>query len=94
LLVADWNLPSDLESIVGGHHLARRVDGAWSMDELIKISCKLADTTGFAAFPGCGQTPFGELCEQLPPRERRAFPADLQALVIDLASRINAVESL
>jgi HD-like signal output (HDOD) protein len=94
LLVADWNLPSDLESIVGGHHLARRIDGAWSMDELIKISCKLADTAGFSAFPGCEQTPFTDVYEQLPPRERRAFPGDLQSLVIDLAARINAVESL
>ena len=58
--------------------IPRRTDGAWSMVELIKVSCRLADTVGFKAFPGCEVTPLGELVQELPPRERSGFPKALK----------------
>jgi hypothetical protein len=64
------------------------------MAELIKVSCRLADAAGFFAFPGCETTPFPELLEELPTRERRSFYTDLETLVFEVSTRINAVESL
>ena len=93
-LVADWKLPAEFEPVVGDHHVGRREDGAWSMAELIKISCRLADTAGFCAFPGCTTTPFTDLCDELPPRERAAFNPDFEELSLEISKKISALESL
>jgi len=93
-LIHDWKLPSDFEPIVSDHHAPRRSDGVWSMAELIKVSCKLAYAAGFFAFPGCEITPFAELLEELPARERRSFHTELEPLVTEITTRVNAVESL
>lgn len=93
-LVADWKLPADFEPVVGEHHLARRRDGAWSMAELVKIGCRMADAAGFSAFPGCTTTPFAELRNELPPREKAAFDPDFEALSLDIGRKISALESL
>ncbi len=92
-LIEDWKLPSEFEPVVSDHHSPRRSDGAWSMAELIKVSCKLADAAGFCAFPGCEITPFADLQAELPPRERGAFHSELETLVQEVTKRINAVES-
>jgi HD-like signal output (HDOD) protein len=93
-LIVDWKLPTSFDPIVSDHHSARRTDGAWSMAELIKISCRLADAAGFFAFPGCEITPFAELLDELPARERRSFHSNLETLVDEVTSRIAAVEAL
>jgi len=93
-LVADWKLPTEFHEIVGDHHAPRREDGVWGMAELIKISCRLADAAGFCAFPGCETTPFAELTEELPPRERGAFHSELDALAADVEQKVKAIESL
>jgi HD-like signal output (HDOD) protein len=93
-LITDWKLPPDLEPIVSDHHSVRRSDGAWSMAELIKVSCKLADTAGFCAFPGCEITPFADLRDELPARERRMFHSELEPLVLEVTTKIDALESL
>jgi putative nucleotidyltransferase with HDIG domain len=93
-LVADWKLPTEFHDIVGDHHAPRRQDGVWGMAELIKVSCRLADAAGFCAFPGGETTPFADLTEELPPRERGAFPADLETLATELTEKINAIECL
>ena len=93
-LIGDWKLPPEFEAIVSEHHSARRMESAWSMAELIKISCRLADTAGFSAFPGCGITPFSELRDELPARERSAFHSELEALTLEVTNKINMLESL
>jgi putative nucleotidyltransferase with HDIG domain len=93
-LVTDWKLPSEFAAIVSDHHSPHTRENAWSMAELIKISCKLADAAGFAAFPGCGVTPFGDLQAELPLRERTAFHADLESLAQDVTTKIETLESL
>lgn len=93
-LVADWALPPEFGAIVSDHHSPRRVDGGWSMAELIKVSCSLADATGFAAFPGCEIAAFAELREGLPPRERSTFHTDLETLTGEIAAKIEIVEAL
>jgi putative nucleotidyltransferase with HDIG domain len=93
-LVKDWMLPPDFDAIVSDHHAARRPDAAWSMAELIKVSCRLADASGFAAFPGCVFAPFNELRDELPAREQRTFHADLESLTIEVTTKIDVIESL
>lgn len=92
-LVADWNLPSELESVVSGHHTASRGRGHWQMVDRVSISCRMADAAGFPVSPGCEFVPYPELFQELPDRERKLFYSDLDALAFDVASKINALES-
>ena len=69
-------------------------DGPWGMADLINVSCRMADTAGFAAFPGCEVTPFPDLLDELPARERRLFHATIEPLAFEIAKKINAVESV
>lgn len=91
-LIGDWKLPDDFEPAVFAHHSPRRTDGAWDLGELIKVSCKMADTAGYPAFAGCATAPFSSLLEELPARERRLFFPGLTALTADLAEAIHAIE--
>ena len=93
-LVVDWKLPAEFEAVVSEHHFPRQKDGSWGMAELIKISCRMADTAGFPSFPGAEATPYPDLLRQLPERERRQFPPELETLVSEVAGKIQAVESI
>jgi putative nucleotidyltransferase with HDIG domain len=93
-LIVDWKLPSDFEAIVSEHHGPRRADGCWSMAELIKVSCGMADAAGFPAFEGCEAAAFGDLLESLPARERGMFHFDVDSLAQTIAAGIQAVESV
>jgi HD-like signal output (HDOD) protein len=93
-LVKDWKLPADYEGIVSGHHEPRRTDGTWGMSELIKVACKMADTAGFPAFPGCEVVSYAVLLGEIPARERARFPVDVETLASTVAEKINAVESV
>lgn len=92
-LIVDWKLPTEFEAIVGDHHAQREKDGPWEMADLIKVSCRMADTAGFPAFPGCEITPFPDLLEELPARERRLFHVAIEPLAFEISKKINAVES-
>ena len=92
-LITDWKLPDDFEAIVSEHHSPRKENTSWSMNELINISCRLADAAGYAAFPRCEVTPYEELLDELPARERSRFHADLESLIIEVRGKIEALES-
>jgi hypothetical protein len=92
-LVTDWNLPKDFEAIVADHHKPRQKNGSWGMPDLINVCCRMADTAGFPAFPGCEITPFPDLLEELPERERRLFHTTIEPLAFEIARKINAVET-
>lgn len=93
-LITDWKLPSEFDAIVSEHHCGKRTDGVWGMAELVKISCRMADTAGFPAFPGCEVTPYPELVNELPARERRLFFPELETLASDITNSIHAIESV
>ena len=93
-IMSDWRLPADYKFIVSDHHAPRSGDSSWSMSELIKVSCKMADTAGFAAFAGCATTPFPDLLEQLPARERKLFHHEVEPLAREVFTQIRAVESV
>ena len=92
-LITDWKLPVDFETIVSEHHSPAKENKSWDMAALINISCRLADAAGYAAFPRCEVTPYGELLDELPARERSRFHADLESLVVEVRGRIEALES-
>jgi HD-like signal output (HDOD) protein len=93
-LITDWKLPADFESIVCEHHSPRPQDAPWNMSDLINISCRMADAIGYPAFPGCETTPYAELLEELPVKERKPFHADVESLTAEIAAKIKAVESV
>jgi len=93
-LITDWKLPSEFEPIVSEHHQPRQKEGGtWSMVDLINVSCRMADTAGFPAFPGCEITPFPDLLEELPARERRLFHTSIETIAFEIARKVDAVES-
>lgn len=93
-LISDWKLPAEFEPVVFAHHADRRTDGAWSLAELIKVSCRMADACGYPGFAGCEAAEFEGLLAELPARERRLFPADAEALSARIAARIAALEAI
>lgn len=93
-LIADWELPPYFEAIVSEHHCPGEKDGSWGMAELINMSCRMADTAGFPAFPGCEAARYPELLDELPARERGLFHSEVEALTSEVAKRIQAVESV
>jgi putative nucleotidyltransferase with HDIG domain len=92
-LIGDWHLPTDFEAVISEHHSPRPADGSWGMAELINVSCRMADAAGFSAFAGCQTTPYAELLDELPARERRLFHSNVESLANNVAARIQAVES-
>jgi putative nucleotidyltransferase with HDIG domain len=92
-LIADWKLPPEFEAVVANHHAPRVEDGPWDMPDLINVCCRMADTAGFPAFPGCEATPYPELLAELPARERANFPANQETLAQEITKKVNAVES-
>lgn len=93
LLVRDWKLPLEFEPIVSEHHARRQKGDPWTMPDLINVSCRMADTAGFPAFDGCEITPFSDLLDELPTRERSLFHTELEPMAFEIAKKINAVES-
>jgi HD-like signal output (HDOD) protein len=91
-LIVDWNLPVEFEPIVADHH-APRTNGSWRMADLINVCCRMADTAGFPAFSGCEATPFPELLDELPTRERGLFHSTIEPLAFEIGKKINAVEA-
>ena len=92
-LISDWKLPPEFEAVVADHHSPRLNSGPWTIADLINVSCRLADTVGFPAFPGCEATPYPELFQEIPAEEREKFPAELETLAEEVGKRVHAVET-
>jgi len=92
-LIADWNLPATFEAVIADHLSAPRADSAWDAGDLVRLSCALASTVGFAAFPGCEPLPYSGLLEELPAGERGLFAFDADGLRGQVAEKIQAVEA-
>jgi HD-like signal output (HDOD) protein len=93
-LIADWKLPANFEAVVADHLAPRRADGAWDVPELVKVSCAMASSVGFAAFSRCQPTPFADLLASLPGRERQSLQTDPEILHREIAESIHTVELL
>jgi putative nucleotidyltransferase with HDIG domain len=91
-LIADWKMPPYFTEVVADHHSPRLHHDTWQMPDLIHVSCRMADTIGFAVFQGCELTPYADLLAALPDRERKTFCPDGEVLAFDVSSKINAAE--
>jgi putative nucleotidyltransferase with HDIG domain len=93
-LIRDWKLPPHFASIVSDHHSPRQRSDPWHMPDLINVSCRMADSIGFAVFQGCEHTPYVDLLGELPDKEQKAFCTDVDMLAFEVSSKINGVECL
>jgi HD-like signal output (HDOD) protein len=94
LLVEEWKLPEEFETIVSGHHDEFATTGTWDLPDLIHASCNLADSAGFPAFAGCLSSPFCESAERLPPCERKFISRGVENLAQEISRKIKAIESI
>jgi HD-like signal output (HDOD) protein len=92
-MIVEWKLPADFAAITSAHHAPRQKDAPWDMANLINVSCRMADTAGFAAFPGCEVAPFSDLLDELPTRDRELFHTTLEPLAEEITRKIHAVEA-
>jgi HD-like signal output (HDOD) protein len=93
-LIANWKLPAEFETVVAGHHSATGKPGSAGLADVINQSCRIADTAGFPAFPGCERAPYPELLEELPVHLCATLPPDIESLAKEVNQKINAVESV
>ncbi len=91
-LIANWKLPAGFDAIVSDHHSCGQPHDHWSLPTLINVSCRMADTIGFAVFPGCEKTDFSELMAELPESTGKRLAGKREALEFEVSSKINAVE--
>jgi HD-like signal output (HDOD) protein len=92
-LVGDWNLPEDFAAVMTAPHTRTQDSGQWGITEVVGLSCRMADSAGFAAFSACHAPPFEQLLNELPARERRLFHADVESLGFEVSKKIAALEA-
>ncbi|HLY18318.1 MAG TPA: HDOD domain-containing protein [Bryobacteraceae bacterium] len=64
-LAQDWDFPDELAAAIAVHH-EDPVPGEVSLDNIVKVSWRLADTLSFIAFPADKAWTYGELIAFLP----------------------------
>jgi len=92
-LVKEWKLPSEFDEVVCSQNGLRCKSFAWTMPEIVHMSCRMADASGFPAFEGCEAIPYQNLLEELPTMERNRFYVDASDLAFDIGRKINAAET-
>lgn len=93
-LVEVWKLPEDFEPVIAEHHQPEVSDCVCSISTLINIACRMADTAGFPAFPGCQPTPYADLLNLLSQRQRKLFHPEIDTLILEVNRKIRAIESI
>jgi len=93
-LMKEWKLPLEFETMLRPQDCVRGHKDQWQLYDLVQMSCRLADTAGFAVFPGCEVTPYADLLESIPVRERSLFHADVKRLTFDIGNKISTIESI
>ena len=94
-LAVDWKLPQEFLEIISRHHDAQESSGgAFDLLAVIRFSCNMADTIGFATAPSLKCRSYQELTSTLPERVRERFSAEPEELAFHIANKINSVESV
>jgi putative nucleotidyltransferase with HDIG domain len=91
-LISDWNLPVEFRAVVADHHTPAQEQTTWRLPDLVRISCRVADTMGFAVCPRCTIDTWPELLAASTELEKQVLPVDVETFSFDILSKINAVE--
>jgi putative nucleotidyltransferase with HDIG domain len=88
-LAQDWGFPEELSAVIATHHGAP-VPGERSLSNLVKVSWRLADTLGYAAFSPEKQYSWEELIGELPNAKSSWLGESAEAAQAELAIRVAA----
>jgi len=86
-LAQDWNFPDELAAAIAAHH-DQPVAGERSLDNLIKVSWRLADTLGYAAFSADRPWEYEELVAFVPNAGSSWLGASAEAAKEELDRRL------
>jgi putative nucleotidyltransferase with HDIG domain len=89
-LVDVWKLPGEFEDFTGCHH--QEPSGRFDQLAVLQLSCRLADSLGFSALQQPELSPYKDLIEKLPERERSHFHPDPNEFALLIATKINAMQ--
>jgi len=87
-LAQDWDFPDELAAAIAVHH-EDPVAGEASLDNVVKVSWRLADTLGYVAFPPDKPWTYEELLDFLPNSERFACGRSAAQLQSSLNERLS-----
>lgn len=93
-LAVDWKLPQEFLEIISRHHGQESSGGAFDLLAVIRFSCSMADTIGFATAPSLKCRSHQELTGTLPERVREQVSAEPDELAFHIANKINSIESV
>ena len=88
-LAQDWNFPDELAAAIATHH-DDPVPGDLSMDNLLKVSWRLADVLGYAAFAPDKPWTYEELIAFVPNAAASWFGESAEAARAQLCARLAA----
>jgi len=87
-LLQSWTLPPLFDRVVQSHHGPRGGNDLWSLADLINVSCRMADSVGFASFPGCEATPYEDLIGELPNKAIGELYPNVESLASEIQGNI------
>jgi putative nucleotidyltransferase with HDIG domain len=91
-MARDWNFPDELSAAIATHHGEPVANGV-SLDNLIRVSWRLSDTLGYAAFSPNKDWPYEELMAFLPKAASARFGKSPEEVKEELDKRLTAVPS-
>jgi putative nucleotidyltransferase with HDIG domain len=86
-LAQDWDFPDELAAIMASHH-DDPVAGERSLYNLVKISWRLSDTLGYAAFSPAKQWSWEDLVALLPDAGRSWIGESPEAAIAEISKRL------
>ncbi len=89
-LAQDWDFPDEIAAVLATHH-DPPVPGERSLDNIVKIAWRLADTLGYAAFSPDRPWTYDELIEILPLANRSWFGRGEKEAMAEIEARLAAV---
>src|SRR5579883_2761493 len=93
MLAERWNLPAELQSLVGRHHSgARTRDDPLDLAGLVQAAAQLAYALGFGPLGGEQIVDFAEVLHSLPDRVRVRLPSDMTIFREEIRKKIEVLD--
>ena len=88
-LAQDWHFPSNLVAAIAAHH-GQPVPGGNGLDNIVRVSWRLSDSLGYAAFSPDRHWEFDELIAFLPESEDSWLAQSAESAKAELDTRLSA----